>query len=191
MEWHDIADPLGNIGSFRINHLYPPFDNVKIRRAVLAAMNQEDYMRAIVGDEEATGKTAAVLFQDFQVRCRMLGLRHAPLDLAGFTRRFAAARAGIFEGLDGEWAPALEAGRKVPDDMLGAFLLIARAASENRPCPSDQELAQVYGTSSLGRARRVLTYMEERDIIVARTDLSGRRSITIPELGWTTLPTEP
>lgn len=148
-------------------------------------------LRAIAHDEEATGKTTAVLFQDFQVRCRMHGLRQPPLDLAGFTRRFAAARAGIFEGLDGEWAPALEAGRLVPDDMLGAFLLIARAASENRPCPSDQEIAVVYGTSSLGRARRVLSYMEERDIIVARTDLSGRRSITIPALGWTTSPTEP
>ena len=148
-------------------------------------------LRAIVGDEEATGKTTAVLFQDFQVRCRMHGLRQAPLDLAGFTRRLAAARAGIFEGLEDEWAPALDAGRRVPDDMLGAFLLIARAASENRPCPSDQEIALVYGTSSLGRARRVLSYMEERDIIVARTDLSGRRSITIPALGWTTQPTEP
>ena len=147
-------------------------------------------LRAIATDEDAAGKTTSVLFQDFQVRCRMLGLRQAPLDLAGFTRRLAAARAGIFEGLDEAWAPALEAGRKVPDDMLGAFLLIARAASENRPCPSDQELALVYGTSSLGRARRLLSYMEERDIIVARTDLSGRRSITIPALGWTTLPTE-
>jgi hypothetical protein len=148
-------------------------------------------LSAIATDEDAAGKTTAVLFQDFQVRCRMLGLRQPPLDLAGFTRRLAAARAGIFEGLDTEWAPALEAGRKVPDDMLGAFLLIARAASENRPCPSDQELALVYGTSSLGRARRVLSYMEERDIIVARTDLAGRRSITIPALGWTTEPTAP
>jgi hypothetical protein len=148
-------------------------------------------LRALASDDDAAGKTTAVLFQDFQVRCRMLGLRQAPLDLAGFTRRLAAARAGIFESLDDEWAPALEAGRKVPDDMLGAFLLIARAASEGRPCPSDQELALVYGTSSLGRARRVLSYMEERDIIVARTDLSGRRSITIPALGWTTAPTEP
>ena len=25
----DIADPLGNIGSFRINHLYPPFNDVR------------------------------------------------------------------------------------------------------------------------------------------------------------------
>jgi len=146
-------------------------------------------LQALIEDDDATGKSSAVLFQDFQVRCRMSGLRQTPLDLAGFTRRFAAARAGIFEGLDAEWAPAIEAGSRVPDEMLGTFLLIARAASENLPGPSDQELARVYGTSSLGRARRVLSYMEERDIIVSRTDLSGRRSISIPALGWTTAPT--
>ncbi len=47
----DIADPLGNIGSFRMNHLHPPFNDVRIRRAVLMAMSQEDYMRALVGDD--------------------------------------------------------------------------------------------------------------------------------------------
>jgi peptide/nickel transport system substrate-binding protein len=47
----DIADPLGNIGSFRMNHLYPPFNDVRARRAVLMAMSQEDYMRALVGDD--------------------------------------------------------------------------------------------------------------------------------------------
>jgi peptide/nickel transport system substrate-binding protein len=47
----DIADPLGNIGSFRMNHLYPPFNDVRARRAVLAAMSQEDYMRAVAGDD--------------------------------------------------------------------------------------------------------------------------------------------
>jgi rSAM/selenodomain-associated transferase 1 len=46
----DIADPLGNIGSFRMNHLYPPFNDVKVRRAVLMALDQEEYMRALVGD---------------------------------------------------------------------------------------------------------------------------------------------
>src|SRR5262245_60448099 len=47
----DIADPLGNIGSFRMNHLYPPFNDVRARRAILTAMSQEDYMRAVVGDD--------------------------------------------------------------------------------------------------------------------------------------------
>ena len=48
----DIADPLGNIGAFRMNHLHPPFNNVKVRRAVLTALNQEDYMRALVGSDD-------------------------------------------------------------------------------------------------------------------------------------------
>ena len=48
----DIKDPLGNIGAFRMNHLYPPFNDVRARRAVLMAMSQEDYMRAIVGDDD-------------------------------------------------------------------------------------------------------------------------------------------
>jgi peptide/nickel transport system substrate-binding protein len=52
----DIADPLGNIGSFRMNHLHPPFNNVKVRRAVLAALSQEDYMRALVGDDTTLWK---------------------------------------------------------------------------------------------------------------------------------------
>jgi peptide/nickel transport system substrate-binding protein len=47
----EIADPLGNIGSFRMNHLYPPFNDVRARRAILMAMSQEDYMRAVVGDD--------------------------------------------------------------------------------------------------------------------------------------------
>ena len=52
----DIADPLGNIGSFRMNWLYPPFNDVRARRAVLMAMSQEDYMRAIVGDDDKLWK---------------------------------------------------------------------------------------------------------------------------------------
>ena len=52
----DIADPLGNIGSFRMNHLHPPFNNVKVRRAVLMALSQEDYMRAVVGDDTSLWK---------------------------------------------------------------------------------------------------------------------------------------
>lgn len=48
----DIADPLGNVGAFRMNHLYPPFDKVEVRKAVLTAMSQENYMRAIVGSDD-------------------------------------------------------------------------------------------------------------------------------------------
>src|SRR5258707_1257337 len=52
----DIAGPLGNIGSFRMNHLRPPFNDVRARRAILMSLNQEDYMRALVGDDDSLWK---------------------------------------------------------------------------------------------------------------------------------------
>jgi len=52
----DIADPLGNIGAFRLNHMHPPFNDVRIRRAVQMVLNQEDYMRAVVGSDEKLWK---------------------------------------------------------------------------------------------------------------------------------------
>ncbi len=149
-----------------------------------------DVLRAIVEDPESATRPAAVLFQDFQVRCRMAGVTRPPLDLSAFSRRLAAARAGILEGLEDEWAPVIDAAHDLPDDMLGAFLLIARAAREGEPCPSDEDVARIYGTSSLGRARRVMSYIEGRNMFVTRVDLSGKRSITIPRLGWTTQPAD-
>lgn len=145
-----------------------------------------DVLRALVEDEGDQPRAAAVLYQDFDVRCRMVGLPRPPLDLPAFTRRLACARAGIFEAPDAEWAQALAIADVLPDDMLGAFMLIARAAREGRPCPSDAEIARTYGTSSLGRVKRMLAYIEGRELLVCRTDLAGKRSIALPHLGWTT-----
>jgi peptide/nickel transport system substrate-binding protein len=58
----DIADPLGNIGSFRINHLHPPFNNLLARRAIQVALSQEDYMGAVVGSDETLWKTVPGFF---------------------------------------------------------------------------------------------------------------------------------
>jgi hypothetical protein len=145
-----------------------------------------DVLRAIVDDPDSGARSASILFQDFTVRCRMAGLPRPPLDLAEFTRRLSMARAGIFDATDDSWAPALEAARALPDDMLGPFLLVARAAREGAPCPSDEAIAASYGTASLGRVRRLLQYIESRELIVSRVDLAGKRSIAIPRLGWST-----
>jgi len=45
------SNPQGYFGGLRFNHLHPPFNDVKLRRAVMAAVNQEDYMRAITGND--------------------------------------------------------------------------------------------------------------------------------------------
>ncbi|MBO9621877.1 MAG: ATP-binding protein [Sphingomonas sp.] len=155
-----------------------------------AAARIADVLRDIVEDADSTYRSPSVLYQDFLVRCRMVGLARPPLDLSGFVRRLSAARAGIHGDPDAEWAQALEAARALPDDMLGPFLLIARAAREGEPCPSDAEIAATYGTSSLGRVRRLLSYIESRELFVTRVDLAGKRSITIPRLGWTTQPSD-
>ncbi len=47
-----VLDRLGSQGLLRMNHLQPPFDNVKARQAMLLLVRQEDYLQAMVGDPE-------------------------------------------------------------------------------------------------------------------------------------------
>jgi peptide/nickel transport system substrate-binding protein len=58
----DIADPLGNIGSLRMNHLFPPFNDPRIRHALLMAVSQTDYMQAVCGGDDALWQTSASYF---------------------------------------------------------------------------------------------------------------------------------
>jgi peptide/nickel transport system substrate-binding protein len=44
------VDPLGSIGVLRFNHLQPPFNNQKLRQALLYAVDQADTMTAVAGD---------------------------------------------------------------------------------------------------------------------------------------------
>jgi peptide/nickel transport system substrate-binding protein len=48
----EILDKLGFQTLGRMNFLYPPFDNVKVRRAAFVAMNQKDVLDALVGNAE-------------------------------------------------------------------------------------------------------------------------------------------
>ena len=47
-------DPTGIIGTMRFNQLHPPFDNAGLRRAVLGAVQQSDYMQAVSGPDRAS-----------------------------------------------------------------------------------------------------------------------------------------
>ena len=48
----DDTNPLGNQYMFRFNHLHPPFDNQTIRQAALAALNQEDFLKGVIGNPD-------------------------------------------------------------------------------------------------------------------------------------------
>ena len=45
----EVAETRGLLGFLRFNQLFPPFDNPAIRRAVLKAVNQTEFMQAVVG----------------------------------------------------------------------------------------------------------------------------------------------
>ncbi|MCJ8191095.1 ATP-binding protein [Sphingomicrobium aestuariivivum] len=141
---------------------------------------------AMVEEEDGKPRSTPIAYQDFSVRCRMKGLRTPPLDLPAFGRRLAAARAGIPEDPQPDWGEVLAAAEALPDDMLAPFLLIAKAARDGAPSPTEDQIAAIYGTASLSRARRLIDYIEERELIVKRTDMGGKTSITLPALGWTT-----
>ncbi|WP_342643893.1 ATP-binding protein [Rhodoligotrophos ferricapiens] len=149
-------------------------------------------LREILEDPDAAFRSDAVLYQDFLVRSRIRRVPGEPLPLSTFRRRLAIARAGVDEGSGGEaWAMALSLSETLPDDLQGIFLVVARAAINKDPCPSDAALARAYGSHSPRRARRLLAYFEERGLLVARTDFHGLRVIAFPDLGCETAPGRP
>ena len=57
-----VNDPFGWIGVIRPNFLYPPFDNRKLLRAILPAVDQNEFLAAVIGDQHELGKTPVGLF---------------------------------------------------------------------------------------------------------------------------------
>ena len=145
-------------------------------------------LQEMSGEEGCTFLSTAALFQDFSVRCRMRGVKAHGLDATEFGRRFSAAVAGLVcDDPDGQATRILGLAQSLPEDLLTPFLAIAKAAVAGDPCPGDEELAVLYGTHSLGRARRMLEYLERSGLIVVRTDFGGRRTVAIPQLSLVTL----
>ncbi|MDB5412199.1 MAG: ATP-binding protein [Rubritepida sp.] len=149
-------------------------------------------LRQVLAGEDAAFRQASMLYQDFLVRLRIQEIEGPP-DLAAFRRMLATARAGIApEVAEGEaWQAVLARAEALPEDAQGVYLLLARTAMEGLPCPSDATLARAYGSHSLGRARRLLAWMEEQKAIVCRTERGGRRVVALVGLGWETAGGDP
>jgi DNA helicase HerA-like ATPase len=167
--------------------LFPEIDEAE------RSAQHDAVMIEIVQDPDASFRSVAVLYQDFLVRCRIHRVPGAALDLAAFKRRLAIARAGAGEELaaDDTWQKALKMSETLTDDIQGVFLIVARAALAGEACPSDAALARAYGTHSPSRARRLLTYFEERGLLVVRTDFHGQRIVVFPDLGAESAPGDP
>jgi peptide/nickel transport system substrate-binding protein len=111
----DIADPLGNIGSFRFNHLHPPFSDVRARRAVATVLNQSDYMRAVIGDDANLWQASASFFTPGTPLYTEAGgeILKGPRDVAGARRLLQEA------GYDGQPVTVLVAQDQAPLKAMG------------------------------------------------------------------------
>jgi hypothetical protein len=167
--------------------LFPEIDEAERDKQIDAIMAE------LLGDPDASFRTVAVLYQDFLVRCRIRRVPGEPPALPAFKRKLAVARVApdVETASSDAWQQALTMSEALTDDVQGVFLVLAQAAVTNAPCPSDATLARLYGTHSASRARRLLTWFEERGLLVVRLDFRNNRVVAFPDLGAETAPGDP
>jgi peptide/nickel transport system substrate-binding protein len=85
--------PLGGLGTGVFNHLHPPFNNPAIRRVVLEAMSQQDFMIAAAGVEPEGWHTPVGVFAPGTPMATAVGLEALtkPRDLEASRRALLAA----------------------------------------------------------------------------------------------------
>ncbi|MDB5369060.1 MAG: transporter substrate-binding protein [Roseomonas sp.] len=118
----EIPDPTGLCGMARFNHLQPPFNNPAIRRALLGAVSQEDYMTSVIGTDRDLWREGVGIFPPGTPLASDAGMEvlTAPRDYDKVKRDLAAA------GYKGEKVvliaasdfPSLNALAQVGRDML-------------------------------------------------------------------------
>jgi peptide/nickel transport system substrate-binding protein len=58
----EIKDRNGTLGLLKLNNLQPPFNNAAVRRALLGAVSQKDFMTAIAGDDPSMWRDGVGIF---------------------------------------------------------------------------------------------------------------------------------
>ncbi|MBV8474026.1 MAG: ATP-binding protein [Hyphomicrobiales bacterium] len=167
----------------------PPELTDEQRQAAIA-----DILAQMIADPDCAYQAVANLHRDFLVRCRVRRLGSAVPDLNGFRHRFTVERARLAypDGGDEEaWARAVDLSQRLPHDLQGVFLLLCRAAVTRAACPPDEDIARFFGSHSPGRARRVLSQLEQMETIVIRTDFQQRRIVVFPDLAIETAAEQP
>lgn len=145
----------------------------------------------VMSSPESAFAQESMLFQEFQVTCR---IRKAPKPtLESFRALLPYARAGLPPEAhsDPEWTTALEIASGLPDDLKAVYLLVARAAKNGDPCPSDMVLARTCSSMSPGRGRARLDKLAADAFITVRKDMKGNRVVTVPDCSWETAAGDP
>ena len=89
----ELLDPTGFPSMMRFNQLFPPFDNPAIRRALLGAVDQADYMTAVAGTDPSGWKDKVGFFPPGSPMESNVGMQalEGPRDLAKVKRDLIAA----------------------------------------------------------------------------------------------------
>jgi peptide/nickel transport system substrate-binding protein len=117
-----VQDPSGTLPLMRMNHLHPPFNDARVRRALLPAIVQSDYLRAVVGDDRSMWQEGVGFFTPGSAMASDVGLEALTGPRSVEAARAALAAAG-YHGepvtvLAGQDIPFVKALAEVAADML-------------------------------------------------------------------------
>ncbi len=89
----ETLDPTGSPSMLRFNELYPPFDNPAIRRALLGAVDQSDFMTAVAGTDPSTWRDKVGFFPPGSPLASNVGMQalEGPRDLNKVRKNLIAA----------------------------------------------------------------------------------------------------
>jgi peptide/nickel transport system substrate-binding protein len=89
----DVLDPSAQVAMLRMNQLFPPFNNPAIRRALLGAVNQSDFMTAVAGTDKQWWKDEIGYFPPISKMASDVGMGAllGPRDYAKAKQEIAAA----------------------------------------------------------------------------------------------------
>ncbi len=118
-----VKDPTGECMIMRPNFLYPPFDNPAIRRALLGAIDQSEFMTAMTGTDKSLWKVPCGFFPPGTPLATDAGMAALPSATPDYTKVKAALKAAGYQGekivfMASTDQAALNALDEVADDML-------------------------------------------------------------------------
>ncbi len=144
----------------------------------------------IMQSSGAYERQEAELYTDYKTQCRIRRVVGGPLLLPEFREHLMVAKAGIGpdEVDSDEWVHAREVADGVPESERLVYLYLARAAKNSETCPSDMSIARLCGMASAGRAGLMVDRLTKATFIQSKTDIRGQRTVSFPDLGWSTEP---
>ena len=88
-----IKETTGAVAIMRMNHLHPPFDNPAIRRAMLLAIDQAEFMEAVGGPDKALWRAGVGVFPPGTPMASDAGMEvlNSPRDIGRVKQALAAA----------------------------------------------------------------------------------------------------